>query len=101
MKRVFHLHVAGVTHRNADGSKRQEIVRHCDIGELLQLVPEPDNRYDPKAMKVCRLNGEQLGYIGQPDNFHMPKHCRVYLDGIGSPDGRPRIMGARLRIEVD
>jgi len=54
--RQFHLRVAGVSYR-------QDVVRRCSVGERLKLVPEPTNKFDPKAVMVCRLNGEQLGYI--------------------------------------
>jgi hypothetical protein len=54
--RQFHLRVAGVSYR-------QDVVRRCSVGERLKLVPEPTNIVDPKAVMVCRLNGEQLGYI--------------------------------------
>jgi len=57
--------VAGVTHKNADGSNRQDIIIACSEGERLELVPEPDNPHskDRTAVKVCRRNGAQLGYI--------------------------------------
>jgi len=50
--------VAGVTH---DG--RQRIVARCSVGERLTLVRDPDNRFDKGAIKIMRLNGEQLGYV--------------------------------------
>jgi len=100
-QRVLHLQVAGVTHCNHDGSKRQEIIGRCDIGERLLLVPEPNNLTDPNAMKVCRANGQQVGYIASSDRLRMPKQSRVYVDRISRPDCKPCALGIRLRIEVD
>jgi hypothetical protein len=61
----FFTKVAGVTHANDDGSSRQVIIRECRAGESLDLVREPENRYDSGAIKVMRRNGQQLGYIPQ------------------------------------
>lgn len=56
--RSFFTKVAGVTYEG-----RQEIVGQCHPGERLLLVREPDNPIDPGAVKVMRMNGQQLGYI--------------------------------------
>ena len=61
--RSFFTKVAGVTHRNDDGSRRQQIIPRCSIGENLILRREPHNRVDTGAIKVTRSNGEQLGYL--------------------------------------
>jgi hypothetical protein len=58
--RPFLTKVAGVTFEG-----RQRIIARCSDGERLKLVREPDNRYDKGAIKVMRLNGQQLGYIPQ------------------------------------
>jgi hypothetical protein len=59
----FHAKVVGVTHDNADGSRRQPIIGQCQVGEPLLLCPEPENQYDPNAVGVCRNNGQQIGYV--------------------------------------
>ncbi|HLJ18048.1 MAG TPA: HIRAN domain-containing protein [Bryobacteraceae bacterium] len=56
--RTFFTKVAGVTFEG-----RQEIVARCSVGEHLILVRDPDNRFDPGAIKIIRLNGEELGFI--------------------------------------
>ena len=71
IRRSFCLRVVGVTHKNEDGTSRQEIIRNCSEGESIRLVPEPDNRYDQYAIKVCRANGEQLGYIDSADAYRL------------------------------
>jgi len=59
----FYTKVVGVTHENRDGRRRQDIIPCCHEGEQLEMVHEPDNPHDKNAIKVCRLNGDQLGYI--------------------------------------
>jgi len=59
----FFARVAGGRDHNADGSARQAIIRRCRVGELLTLVHEPDHPSDVNAIRVLRLNGEQLGYL--------------------------------------
>lgn len=54
----FFTKVAGVTFEG-----RQRIIARCSVGETLKLVRDPTNRYDKGAIKVTRLNGEQLGFI--------------------------------------
>jgi hypothetical protein len=54
----FFTKVAGTTHEG-----RQHIIVNCRVGESLMLVREPNNPVDSGAIKVMRLNGEQLGYI--------------------------------------
>jgi hypothetical protein len=56
--RSFFTKVAGVTHEG-----RQRIIARCSVGERLILVREPDHRYDKGAIRVLRLNGEDLGFI--------------------------------------
>ena len=60
---TFRTKVVGVTHQNADGSSRQEILPTCKRNESLILVREPDNSYDRLAIQVRRRNGEMLGYL--------------------------------------
>src|SRR6266700_2772416 len=70
-KRHFFLQVHGIYYRNSDGSIRQKVIRSCVPGEMLQLVAEPDNTHDPNAIKVCRMNGDQLGYLGAANAARM------------------------------
>ncbi len=60
----FFTKIAGVTFANPDGSPRQEIILSCRVGEPLQLIREPTNPVDPEgAVKIVRMNGQQLGYV--------------------------------------
>jgi hypothetical protein len=60
--RTFTIEVKGESLRNDDGTSRQNIIRRCQVGESIKLVHEPHPK-DKNAVKICRLNGEQLGYI--------------------------------------
>jgi hypothetical protein len=54
----FYAKVAGVTYDN-----RQAAIVKLTPLEPLELVPEPGNRADSNAIKVCRRTGEQIGYL--------------------------------------
>lgn len=73
----FDVNIAGVTKRNHDGSDRQILIRECSTGEQLSLFPEPDNPYDENAIRVCRRNGAQLGYIPENTARIMSERARA------------------------
>ena len=64
-QKKFFTKISGVTFTNSDGTSRQSIIQKCVVGERLLLVREPDNPIDPSAVRVCRLNGETIGYLGR------------------------------------
>ncbi|WP_044200788.1 HIRAN domain-containing protein [Flammeovirga sp. OC4] len=56
--------VAGTKYDNEDtGVNRQEIIKKTKEGELLMLLPDELNRFDSSAIKVVRLNDEQIGFL--------------------------------------
>lgn len=61
------LKVVGVTFKNDDGSSRAdkiiEMSQYKDKA-VIQLEREPQNKYDPNAIKVL-ADGKQIGYIGK------------------------------------
>ena len=103
--RHFLLQVHGIYHRNRDGSSRQQIIRNCHAGEVLRLVPEPDNPYDQDAIKVCRENGDQLGYLDAGNAMRITGELsigwtfRVTVDEVFAADRRG-CFGCRIRIGV-
>ena len=105
MGRIFRKQVHGIFHENADGTRRQKIIRDCSEGEELQLVPEPDNPVDPDAVKICRMNGEQIGYWPAEDGEMIEQlrrgWCfRVTIDEIyPMPEGHGK-HGICMRVEV-
>jgi hypothetical protein len=103
--RHFFLQVHGIYHRNADGSSRQKIIRSCRPGDPLILLPEPANKYDPDAIKVCRPDGAQLGYVPGGHSSKLSNELeigwtfRVTVDEVFAAD-RPGQVGCRIRLEV-
>lgn len=58
----FFSKVAGVMYKNDDGTDRQKILKDCKAGEKLVLIHQPI-REDKNAVKVCRENGQQIGWL--------------------------------------
>ena len=87
----FFGHVAGESHRNADGSDRQVIIPRCRVGDLLVLEHEPDNPHDINAIRVLRQNGEQIGYLEREfagevvSRSAKGRRYHVVIAGIGRP----------------
>ena len=102
--RVFFQQVHGIFHKNVDGSSRQEIIRRCWVGEEVVLVPETANRFDPYAIKVCRSDGGQIGYL--PAGNHIAADLdrgwtfRATIEEIYPFEENVRRHGVLLRIEV-
>lgn len=59
----FHVKIVGISHRNDDGTDRQIIAGKCCLGEWIGFAPDEDNPYDENAVRVCRKDGEQLGFL--------------------------------------
>jgi single-stranded-DNA-specific exonuclease len=58
---AFHTKVVGVTFGD-----RQAVLAEVQPGEPLRLVREPTNAADPHAIRVCRADGRQLGFLRAP-----------------------------------
>lgn len=55
--------VAGMTHRNPDGSSRQQIALGLAPHDELMLEAEPHNPYDANAIAVMTTEGLQVGFL--------------------------------------
>jgi single-stranded-DNA-specific exonuclease len=55
---AFHTKVVGVTFED-----RQAVLADVGPGEPLRLARDPGNPRDPHAIKVCRSDGRQLGFL--------------------------------------
>jgi len=62
VERPFAVNIAGYSYDNDDGSSRQEILSRCQVGESL-ILTHVKNPYDKNAIKVARMNGEQIGFL--------------------------------------
>ena len=61
----FSTAVVGIQYPNADNSDRRFEALLCKAGDEVHLVPEPRNKYDPRAVAVVSERGVQLGYWGR------------------------------------
>jgi hypothetical protein len=59
---VQRTHLAGFRHYEAPG-----VWRDVKAGDRLELVREPDNPYDPNAVRID-WQGRKLGYLPRRDN---------------------------------
>ena len=46
----------------------QEECSILKVGDLIYLVPEPDNEYDENAIRAYSDNGEEIGYVPKENN---------------------------------
>lgn len=87
--RSFHSKISGTSHKNSDGSDRQDYIkRYVKAGDDLVLAPEPYNPVSPAAIAlfVLRETGTlrksrealQLGYVA---GELAPEIHRMWADG--------------------
>ncbi len=88
--RTFRATVAGVTHSNADGRSRQDLVGAFRPGDLLLFNREPDNAHDSNAVAVHDPGGRQLGYLPA---------CRIAEDVARWMDSGERTIASKV-VEV-
>jgi hypothetical protein len=92
--------VDGIDGINDDGTERQSLVRSLSAGQDLRLVRERNGDSDAGAVKVCLLDGHQIGELSGDVAARVAMNldgnrqidCRV-LDVTGGP-------GQRCRLEV-
>lgn len=70
IKFTYEFKIAGTSFDNSDGSKRQEIIKKCSMGESVDLKRDYDNEHDKYAIAVFRKTGEQLGFIPREDFYY-------------------------------
>lgn len=57
------LSVVGADYPNKRGPSRRFEIAMCSLGEPVELIPEPKNPADPRAVAVFSARGVQIGYI--------------------------------------
>lgn len=60
---LVECHVAGTSHRDLAG-----VAPRLAEGQLLALRRDPDNAYDPLAIRVFELGGAELGFVPRAKN---------------------------------
>ena len=102
----FYTKVVGVTHKNADGTSRQKIIRGCTVGERLGIVHDGKNKYSRHALAVLRADGRQCGYLGDDLADRLLEQMRrgVPVDAVVSKvtgGGQGESFGLNIRVIVD
>jgi len=73
-------------------------------GEPLRLVREPDNPYDRNAIRVRRVNGDEVGFVPKTDAVELARkmdagqQIRAEVDWLNSPDERFHSFGLKVRV---
>jgi len=62
--------------------ERVPFVSRIKVGDEVQLIREPDNAYDPFAIKVLDLSGNKLGYIEREHAFLVSTLMDTKLTGF-------------------
>lgn len=57
------LAVVGADHPNRKGPTRRFEIAMCCPGEPVELIPEPKNPHDERAIAVYSIRGIQIGYL--------------------------------------
>lgn len=55
-------------------------ISHCLDGDPVELVPEPNNEFDPHAIRVDAATGETLGYL--PADYAAVMDAREWTASI-------------------
>ena len=100
---VYDSKVVGVTRENDDGTLRQQIIRQ-EVAEEdpLYLEAEPDNPYDPNAIKVLSKDKNQIGYLKR----ELAEKVRPAIDNQTEIHAKAswvngeEIIGVGIRIEL-
>ncbi|NFV80028.1 HIRAN domain-containing protein [Magnetospirillum aberrantis] len=98
-RRTFVTGISGESYRQAE-------IRHAKAGEELLLIREPNNPHDRNAIKVCRRNGQQIGYIMAgmaprlADQINSGTRMGAVLEEIrGGTRDRPSL-GVAIRVRI-
>lgn len=86
------------------GTRHQEgvVLGSVSVGEMVELRPEPSNKFDPSAIEVLHSSAGRLGYVPKP----YCEMLRPWLDGgrlsasIQKLNGRPDRRLVYLRVSV-
>lgn len=68
--------IAGVQHHRI-----QDVIADLDEGTELDLVPEPDNKFDPNAVRI--MSGEtMLGYVPKKFSSEVSSLIEIHGDKV-------------------
>jgi hypothetical protein len=92
LERGFYVTLAGVSHRNSDGTSRVRLINECRVGQILFPVHEPENPFDPNAVAIKFGDGPQLGYLPArvaAEAVSAARHGIVFLAAFRRPTLNP------------
>ena len=93
--RTFHTKVVGVTFKNPDGAKRQDIIeRRCYPGDELGFVPEPENPHADHAVAVFVLKRRWFGGVKSYQIGYLSDDTGIAADMFRHIQNRRRIGAA-------
>lgn len=101
MENVF-LRVAGISYR-------QGVVGYCKAGDAVELVPEPDNQFDPHACKIMVKCGNELLHVGYVPKdkaidaktvIAMDEYQGAVVEQIGRPS-KDTPLGMVIKLTID
>ena len=99
----FFTKVVGVTHKNEDGSSRQDAIESLNPIDKLELENEDDNTVDPNAVAVLSPYGEQVGYLSRAlaeEVMHGSEQGKCYAVYVKDITGEPPRLGVNVVVIV-
>jgi hypothetical protein len=93
------LAIVGVGFPNGKGPSRRFEIELCVPGEPIELVPEPKNPVDPRAIGVISLRGVKLGYVRAEQAQYIG--TAISRGGVSAIFQRSEPWGCTIRIAFD
>jgi hypothetical protein len=93
----FYTKLVGITHENEDGTLRESLIATCKPFDPLEVVWEPNNRYDPNAIAIHKTNGRMLGYLNSRTAEEVARSMKrgtvwqACVNGIAEIKGQARV----------
>jgi hypothetical protein len=94
----------GVFESNPDGTSRQDNILQCKERERVLLFFNRGNAETQHKVKVCRLNGEQIGQLSPgslktiQENSKLGYATHAYILRVGPGASNPSMIAVRLLI---
>ena len=79
---ILDYNIAGINFRSASSIKR------CVGDFMVRLVPEPNNDFDPNAVKIIHEGNIHIGYIPAAATAHLRAHVQLPAYGWGHIEER-------------
>ena len=103
-EKVFDFAVVGVTFENRQEYLQElysDMVSNNIKSFTVDLIPEPENPYDPNAIAVVLKNGNNIGYVSKDFNEEIKEILDkiTYSEIIQIYMNKKRIFNAMVRIK--